>query len=162
MKSFDRVLIAALAAVNVVLGAATLDRVQALNGRIAELERRAPQAAPEAEPKRQAAPPAAEPKVQRAEFTAYAYCACEKCCGKWAEYGLTATGTVPVEGRTVAVDPAVIPLGTEIWIDGAGPYVAEDTGSGIDGCTLDVYFESHQAALEYGKREVTVEWKKQE
>lgn len=94
-----------------------------------------------------------------AVFTAYAYCACEKCCGKWAEYGLTASGTVPQQGRTVAVDPDVIPLGSELWIDGEGPFVAEDTGSGINGSTIDVYHDSHADALEWGKREVTVTWR---
>ena len=96
--------------------------------------------------------------MQEAQFTAYAYCACTKCCGKWAEYGLTASGTVPQEGRTVAVDPDVIPLGSELWIDGEGPFIAEDTGSGINGSTIDVYHQSHAAALEWGKREVTVTW----
>ena len=96
--------------------------------------------------------------MQSGIFTAYAYCACEKCCGKWAEYGLTASGTVPQQGRTVAVDPDVIPLGTELWIDGEGPFVAEDTGSGINGSTIDVYHQSHADALEWGKREVMVTW----
>lgn len=95
---------------------------------------------------------------QIATFTAYAYCACEKCCGRWAQYGLTASGTVPQQGRTVAVDPDVIPLGSKVWIDGVGPYIAEDTGSGIDGNTIDVFYESHQSALSWGKRTVTVEW----
>ena len=96
--------------------------------------------------------------MQSGIFTAYAYCACEKCCGKWAEYGLTASGTVPQQGRTVAVDPDVIPLGTELWIDGEGPFIAEDTGSGINGSTIDVYHQSHADALEWGKREVMVTW----
>lgn len=91
-------------------------------------------------------------------FTAYAYCACEICCGEWAKYGKTASGTTPEQGRTVAVDPSVIPLGAEIWIDGEGPYIAEDTGSGILGNTVDVFFESHQDALKWGKRTVEVVW----
>ena len=103
-------------------------------------------------------PEPSQPAMQSGTFTAYAYCACEKCCGKWAEYGLTASGTVPQQGRTVAVDPDVIPLGSELWIDGEGPYIAEDTGSGIDGSTIDAYHDSHADALEWGKREVTVTW----
>ena len=91
-------------------------------------------------------------------FTAYAYCACEKCCGEWAEYGKTASGTTPEQGRTVAVDPEVIPLGSSVWIDGEGPYVAEDTGSGISGDTIDIFFASHQDALNWGKRQVQVMW----
>ena len=91
-------------------------------------------------------------------FIAYAYCACEKCCGEWAEYGKTASGTTPEQGRTVAVDPEVIPLGSSVWIDGEGPYVAEDTGSGISGDTIDIFFASHQDALDWGKRQVQVMW----
>lgn len=93
-------------------------------------------------------------------FTAYAYCACEICCGEWAKYGKTASGATPEQGRTVAVDPSVIPLGAEIWIDGAGPYTAEDTGSGILGNTVDVFFDSHEDALKWGKRTVEVVWEK--
>ena len=90
-------------------------------------------------------------------FTAYAYCPCQKCCGKWAN-GITATGTNAIQGRTVAVDPKIIPLGTKLWIDGKGPYIAEDTGSGINGYKLDVYHESHQDALIWGVQSVTVQW----
>ena len=93
-------------------------------------------------------------------FTAYAYCACEICCGEWAKYGKTASGATPEQGRTVAVDPEVIPLGAEIWIDGEGPYIAEDTGSGILGNTVDVFFDSHEDALAWGKRTVEVVWEK--
>lgn len=92
------------------------------------------------------------------QFTAFAYCACEKCCGRWSQYGLTASGTKPVQGRTVAVDPNIIPLGTQLVIDGAGGYVAEDTGAGIAGNTLDIYFERHEDALLWGVRKVTVQW----
>ena len=118
----------------------------------------AQQASAGAERREPAEPQPMQPAMQSAVFTAYAYCACEKCCGKWAAYGLTASGTVPQQGRTVAVDPDVIPLGTELWIDGEGPYIAEDTGSGIDGNTIDVFHQSHADALQWGKREVTVTW----
>ena len=84
-----------------------------------------------------AAPGEDDHEVRTATFTAFAYCACEKCCGRWSQYGLTASGTAPQQGRTVAVDPDVIPLGTELTIDGAAGYIAEDTGSGIAGNTLD-------------------------
>lgn len=92
------------------------------------------------------------------QFTAFAYCACSKCCGRWSQYGLTASGTAPRQGRTVAVDPAVIPLGTQLTIDGKAGYIAEDTGSGIAGNTIDVYFDRHEDALRWGVRKVTVTW----
>ena len=74
------------------------------------------------------------------------YCPCEKCCGKWAG-GLTAGGTVPTEGRTVAVDTGVIPLGTRLRI-GGHEYIAEDTG--VSGRTIDVFVDNHNEALQLG------------
>lgn len=95
-------------------------------------------------------------------FSATAYCACAQCCGQWATSSpsITASGTTCQEGRTLSVDTAVISLGSEVILeypDGTRQtYVAEDTGSAIKGNKLDVYFASHQAALEYGRRDVTV------
>lgn len=91
-------------------------------------------------------------------FTAYAYCYCEKCCGQWSG-GPTASGTMPEAGRTVAADWSVIPAGAEIYIDGLGWRTVEDTGSGITGNKLDIFMESHQAALEWGIKELEV-WQK--
>lgn len=96
-------------------------------------------------------------------FTITAYCACEKCCGKTPDdpwYGITATGTRAAEGRTVAVDPRVIPLGGTVYFEGPdgliGGYIAEDTGGAIKGNRIDLYFESHEAALEWGVRTLEV------
>ena len=65
-------------------------------------------------------------------FTCTAYCSCKKCCGSYSPevrggVAHTATGTVPQEGRTIAVDPSVIPYGTKVAIDGnvAGPKILE-------------------------------------
>lgn len=96
-------------------------------------------------------------KVKESEtFTAYAYCPCVKCCGKSDE--ITKSGTIAAAGRTIAVDPDIIPIGSEMWIDGIGPYMAEDTGSGIDGYKIDVFMSSHEAALQWGKQKVQIEW----
>lgn len=100
--------------------------------------------------------PEAGPTMHEEQFTAYAYCACKKCCGKWAR-GITASGTTAQQGRTIAVDPKVIPLGTHVFVNGQ-EYIAEDTGSGINNRTIDIFFNSHQAALQWGKRTVTVRW----
>lgn len=92
----------------------------------------------------------AEPEVQRislGEFKLTAYCPCTKCCGKCD--GITASGIRAKEGVTVAADPKVLPLGTRIIIDGH-EYIVQDTGSAIKGNKIDVYFESHQEALEFG------------
>lgn len=84
-----------------------------------------------------------------------AYCPCAKCCGEWAG-GNTASGTVPAEGRTVGVDPAVIPLGATVYIDGHA-YKAEDTGA-FRGNIVDIYMKNHEEALRFGRREATVTW----
>lgn len=61
----------------------------------------------------------------------------------------TATGTVPVAGRTVAVDPSVIPYGSEVIID-SHTYIAEDCGGAIKGNRIDILFDTHQEALAFG------------
>lgn len=82
------------------------------------------------------------------EFKLTAYCNCKKCCGKWAG-GPTASGKMPKQGRTIAVDPKVIPLGSKVVINGI-TYIAEDTGSAIKNKRIDVYFDSHKEALNFG------------
>lgn len=171
MTKFERCWVYILVILVAVSNLLVLAQVRELESEITEMQqeeaaepatvslRMAQQASAGAGRREPAEPESKQPAMQSAVFTAYAYCACEKCCGKWAEYGLTASGTVPQQGRTVAVDPDVIPLGSELWIDGEGPFVAEDTGSGIDGSTIDVYHQSHADALEWGKREVTVTWR---
>lgn len=94
------------------------------------------------------------------EFAIVAYCPCEECCGEWAlnrPDGIvyTASGEEAVPGVTVAVDPDVIPLGTKVYIDGLGWYVAHDTGA-FSGQVIDVYFEDHAAACEFGRRDAVV------
>lgn len=82
------------------------------------------------------------------EFKLTAYCPCSSCCGQWAD-GITATGTTAKAGRTIAVDPSVIPYGSEVIINGH-TYVAEDCGGAIKGNRIDIYFDSHSEALEFG------------
>lgn len=80
-------------------------------------------------------------------FKLTAYCACARCCGK--SDGITATGTVATQGRTIAVDPSVIPYGTEVIING-NTYIAEDCGGAIKYNKIDIFFDSHQEALDFG------------
>lgn len=81
-----------------------------------------------------------------------AYCACDKCCG--IETGITASGTVATEGRTIAADERFA-FGTEIEINGV-TYTVEDRGGAIKGNKIDIYFESHADALEFGRQKQTV------
>lgn len=93
-----------------------------------------------------------EPITMTMELTAY--CGCSYCCGN--SCGLTASGTVPTQGRTIAVDWNVIPEGTHVIIDGI-EYVVEDKPA--EGVTaIDVYFDNHDDAIEFGRqtREVTI------
>lgn len=86
-------------------------------------------------------------------FTITHYDICYSCCGKTSShpaYGKTATGTIATPGRTIAVNPKVIPYGTEVIIDGH-TYIAEDTGSNINGNRIDICVASHAEALQKGK-----------
>lgn len=95
-------------------------------------------------------------KQRTATFKTTGYCHCSKCCGQWSpevtgRAASTASGTTPTAGRTVAVDPDVIPLGSTVIIDGVS-YIAEDTGSAVDGNVIDIYFNSHSEACNWGVR----------
>lgn len=85
--------------------------------------------------------------VYMGRFKLTAYCACSKCCGK--SDGITATGTKAKQGRTIAVDPKQIPYGTKVVINGH-TYVAEDCGGSIKNNRIDVFFNSHKEALQFG------------
>lgn len=69
--------------------------------------------------------------------------------------GNTASG-LPVGPGIVAVDPAVIPLGTRLTIPGYGEGVAADTGSAVQGLTIDLWFPTLAQALAWGRRTVTI------
>jgi 3D (Asp-Asp-Asp) domain-containing protein len=69
--------------------------------------------------------------------------------------GNTASG-LPVGPGIVAVDPAVIPLGTRLTIPGYGEAVAADTGSAVQGLTIDLWFPTLGQALAWGRRTVTI------
>lgn len=91
-------------------------------------------------------------------FKLTAYCICYDCCGKTPEhiaYGITKSGTRATAGRTIAVDPNVIPLGTTVVIDGK-EYIAEDTGKLIKGNRIDICFETHEQASKFGVQNAEV------
>lgn len=87
-------------------------------------------------------------------FTATAYCTT----------GTTATGTYTTIGRTLAVNPAVIPYGTHLWLyldDGTlvGDFYAEDTGSNMAAHphVIDIYkgADSYDECMQWGAQHVT-------
>lgn len=98
-------------------------------------------------------------KMTEMEMVVTAYCPCEECCGK--DDGITSTGTQAKAGRTIAVDPELIPYGTEVVISGE-KYIAEDCGEAIKGRRIDIYFDSHAEAKAYGVKETTCTWVKED
>lgn len=88
------------------------------------------------------------------DFKVTAYCSCSECCDDWADNRpdgkvIGAAGEELIPNYSVAVDSDVIPYGTEILIDGVS-YIAHDTGSAIKGNRIEIYFENHDDALDFG------------
>ena len=86
-------------------------------------------------------------------FKVTAYCSCSKCCGK--RTGRTASGTKATAGRTVAAS-SQFKFGTKLNINGK-TYVVEDRGGAVKGNKIDVYMNSHAAALAWGVKYLPVE-----
>ncbi len=89
-----------------------------------------------------------------------AYCACPICCGAYSN-GYTATGAKATQYVTIAA-PRSIPFGTRIYIPyfknapNGGIFVVQDRGGAITSNRLDVYFNTHQQALNFGRRSLEV------
>ena len=87
------------------------------------------------------------------EFKITFYADCPQDQGKWV--GQTSTGAKPTVGRTIAVDPKVIPYGTIVWVDADDDgilerYVAEDCGGGIKNKEIDVLVASYEEGCRRG------------
>jgi 3D (Asp-Asp-Asp) domain-containing protein len=111
-------------------------------------------------------------------FTATAYDLSVQSCGKpigHPQYGITSNGT-NIAGKTreqamsIAVDPNVIPLGSQVKITFPEPYThfngvytANDTGGGIKGKRVDIFMgdfgsnNTNQSVWDFGVREVEVQ-----
>ena len=90
-------------------------------------------------------------------FILTAYCPCPICCGQWSNMvdPHTASGAPAVAGVTVAVDPKVFPYGTKLMINGQ-IYTAQDCGGAIIGNHIDIYFNTHAEACNFGRQEAHV------
>ena len=73
---------------------------------------------------------------------------------------ITATGVAPVRNpnglSTIAVDPSIIPLGSKVYIPGYGEAIAEDTGGAIKGHRIDLFLNSENECINWGRRNVTL------
>lgn len=83
--------------------------------------------------------------------TVTAYCACIDCCGK--TNGITASGTQATAGRTIAMSKNY-KFGIKIEIEGYGTFVVEDRGGAIQGTRIDMFFDTHEEALRFGKKQL--------
>lgn len=84
-----------------------------------------------------------------------AYCACSICCGtKHAKLGITASGTRPVQGVTIAASRA-IPLGSKVTIQGQ-TFVVQDRLARKYDARFDIYFNRHEDAKRFGKQKANV------
>lgn len=104
---------------------------------------------------------------QPVRVRASAYCPCARCCGLHSPevggHGLTTSGRRPTPGITIAA-PRGVPRGTVLCIEGLGVVRVDDRGGAIRGRRVDIFVHvdeepppytlSHQAALEWGRREL--------
>ncbi|HMP91174.1 MAG TPA: 3D domain-containing protein [Kiritimatiellia bacterium] len=107
-------------------------------------------------------------KEQTYRLVTTAYCPCGTCCGwkrNWygkpviaygpnrgqpKAVGITASGTRARPG-TIAADTTIFPFGTVMYIPGYGYGVVEDRGGAIKGYHIDLYYNSHKTALQWGR-----------
>ena len=82
------------------------------------------------------------------EFKTTAYC-CERYPHICGGNGVTASGTVPTPGTTIAADWSILPAGTWVYIENVGLRRVEDTGSAIKGNRIDVAIDTHDNALRW-------------
>lgn len=73
---------------------------------------------------------------------------------------ITAIGTTPTHNpngiSTIAVDPTIIPLGSKVYIPGYGEAIASDTGLAIKGNKVDLFLDSEDECINFGKQNVTL------
>lgn len=95
---------------------------------------------------------------KKIKMKATAYTSSSACTGKNPGdkgYGITASGMKARPG-VVAVDTRVIPLGTNLYVEGYGYAIAADTGGAIKGNKIDLYFNSYSDAIKFGVKQLDV------
>ncbi|TMW73394.1 peptidoglycan-binding protein [Alteribacter natronophilus] len=87
--------------------------------------------------------------VEATAYTAY----CNGCSG------ITFTGLdlrSNPDKKVIAVDPSVIPLGSQVHVEGYGTFLAADIGGAIKGNRIDIFMPDRSDALAFGRRDVAV------
>lgn len=88
-------------------------------------------------------------KINMGEFKLTAYCPCCRCSKGYGRS--TSSGKSARSDHTIAVDKSRIDLGSKVKI-GKKIYTAEDTGSGVVGDHIDIFFDTHDEVEEFGKK----------
>ena len=86
-------------------------------------------------------------------FRLTAYCPCRSCSEGWGRH--TSSGAIAAASHTAAVDPRVIPIGSKLLINGV-VYTAEDVGGGVKGKHIDIFFDTHAQARQFGSQAAEV------
>ena len=98
------------------------------------------------------------PRAEQKYFlmVATGYCPCEICCSPYAD-GLTYTGDKAGRG-CIAIDPKarILKMGQKVYVEGYGYGVCNDIGGAIKGWEVDLCFDTHEEALEWGRKLVKV------
>lgn len=90
-----------------------------------------------------------------------AYCGCPNCCGAWSTGGVIkgASGRELCEGTSCACNG--FDFGTELLVDGVGTFIVHDrVACWVDdelGKTVDIYFDDHDSATDFGLKWADVE-----
>lgn len=118
-------------------------------------------------------PPPAGRRMTQGKMLTTGYCPCRECCdwhrnwrgvpvydagplkGQRKTVGMTASGKKARNG-TIAADPALFPFGTIMYVEGYGYGRVEDRGGAIKGNHIDLFFETHREAQQWGRRTVNV------
>ena len=95
-----------------------------------------------------------EPAGKEITVAATAYTANCKGCSAITKTGVDLNANP--DQKLIAVDPAVIPLGSKVHVEGYGYATAEDIGGGINGHEIDVFIPKQSDALEWGRKQVKV------
>ena len=103
-------------------------------------------------------------RVSLGIYRVTSYCPCEKCCGIWATKGVDKDGDRVTPGNRkilpgdmfVAADPKLHKRGDWLTVPGYGIVEVRDVGGATKGNRLDVFFPTHQEALNFGVQHLEI------